>query len=267
MKTTLPLLHTTLIAAALLTGSPAGFAAEELIFARDGSGVYGYTNTPVLPWCGFHVHDPNRPAPPRINPGPATASAPAPADAIILFNGTDLSRWQTPAWKVEEGCLVAGDGAFATQQSFTNFQLHLEWMAPKNFEGPWYNRGNNGVLLHGLYEIQIFDSFNEKLYPDGQAASIYGQTPPLVNVTRAPGEWQSYDVVFTAPVFEGGKLKQPARVTMFHNGVLVHLNEAVHGATGHKIQPAYKPGVTSGPITLGGHGCPVKFRNIWIRPL
>ncbi len=267
MKTTLTPIHLTLIAAALLAVAPAGYTAEELVNARDGSGVYGYTNTPVLPWCGFHVHDPNRPAPPRINPGPVAAPAPAPADAIILFEGSDVSRWQTAAWPVVERCIVAGEGEFSTRQSFTNFQLHLEWMAPKNFEGPWYNRGNNGVLLHGLYEIQIFDSFNEKLYPDGQAAAIYGQTPPLVNVTRPPGEWQSFDIVFAAPEFEGGKLKQPARVTMFHNGVLVHLNEEVHGATGHKIQPAYKPDVTSGPIALGGHGCPVKFRNIWVRPL
>jgi hypothetical protein len=267
MKITFSPRHFTLITAALLAVAPAGFTAEELVFARDGSGVYGYTNTPVLPWCGFHVHDPNRPAPRRINPGPAAAPAPAPADAVVLFDVSDVSRWRTPAWKVEDGCIVAGEGAFTTRQSFTNFQLHLEWMAPKDFEGPWYNRGNNGVLLHGLYEIQIFDSFNEKLYPDGQAAAIYGQTPPLVNVTRPPGEWQSFDIVFTAPEFEGGKLKQPARVTMFHNGVLVHLNGEVHGATGHKIQPAYQANVTSGPVALGGHGCPVKFRNIWVRPL
>jgi hypothetical protein len=140
-------------------------------------------------------------------------------------------------------------------------------MAPKDFEGPWYNRGNNGVMLHGLYEIQIFDSFNEKLYPDGQAAAIYGQTPPLVNVTRPPGEWQTYDIVFTAPGFDGDTLKEPARVTLFHNGALVHLNAQVYGATGHKILPAYKSKVTRGPITLGGHGCPVRFRNLWLRPL
>lgn len=267
MKTTLTSIHATLITAVLLTIAPGGFAAEELVFARDGSGVYGYTNTPVLPWCGFHVHDPDRPAPRRINPGPAAAPAPVPSDAIVLFDGSDVSRWQTPVWPVTDGCIMAGEGAFATRGSFTNFQLHLEWMTPKNFEGPWYNRGNNGVLLHGLYEIQIFDSFNEKLYPDGQAAAIYGQTPPLVNVTRPPGEWQSFDIVFTAPVFEGGKLKQPARVTMLHNGVLVHLNEEVYGATGHKIQPAYKSNVISGPIILGGHGCPVRFRNIWVRPM
>jgi hypothetical protein len=253
------------LAAAAFAPSVPG--ADDLVYAKDGSGVYGYKNTPVLPWCGFHVHDPDRPAPKRIDPGPALPPAPAPADAIVLFDGKDLGRWQAPLWKIVDGCIESGDGAFTTKDSFGSFQLHVEWMAPKDFEGPWYNRGNNGVMLHGLYEIQIFDSFNEKLYPDGQAAAIYGQTPPLVNVTRPPGEWQTYDIVFTAPGFDGDTLKEPARVTLFHNGVLVHLNAQVYGATGHKILPAYKSKVTRGPITLGGHGCPVRFRNLWLRPL
>ena len=140
-------------------------------------------------------------------------------------------------------------------------------MAPAGFEGPWYNRGNNGVLLMGLYEIQIFDSYNEKIYPDGQAAAIYGQTPPLVNVSRPPGEWQTFDIVFTAPVFEGGKLAQPARVTMFHNGVLVQNNETIHGEVAHRGVPEYKSQISKGPLVFGGHGCPVRFRNVWVRPL
>jgi hypothetical protein len=166
-----------------------------------------------------------------------------------------------------EGTLVAGDKAFATKESFGDMQLHLEWMAPAGFEGPWYNRGNNGVLLMGLFEIQIFDSYNEKLYPDGQCGAIYGQTPPLVNVTRPPGEWQSFDIIFTAARFEGDKLKAPARVTAFQNGVLVQLNEEIHGETGHRIIPEYKQKTSRGPIALGGHGCPVRFRNIWLRNL
>ena len=140
-------------------------------------------------------------------------------------------------------------------------------MAPANFQGPWYNRGNNGVLLMGLYEIQIFDSYNEKLYPDGQAAAIYGQTPPLVNACRPPGQWQSFDILFTAPVFEGDKPAQPARVTLLHNGVLMHLNEVIHGETGHRIVPAYTRKVSKGPLVLSGHDCPVRFRNVWVRPL
>lgn len=241
--------------------------AADLVHAKDGSGVYGYKDTPKLPWCGYLVHDPDRPAPMRVNPGPATPPVPTPADAVVLFNGNDLSRWQPTQWKVVEGCIEAGAGGLSSKQSFGDCQIHLEWMAPANFKGPWYNQGNNGVLLMGLYEIQIFDSWNEKLYPDGQAAAIYGQTPPLVNVCRPPGEWQSFDIVFTAPKFDGDKLLQPARVTMFHNGVLVHLNEEVRGETGHRILPAYNQKVSKGPLFLSGHDCPVRFRNIWVRPL
>lgn len=250
----------------LLTFPGALFAAD-LVQAKDGSGVYGYKHTPVLPWCGFRVHDPDRPAPKRIDPGPAVAPAPAPADAVVLFDGKDLSQWQPSDWKVVDGCIEAVNANLSSKQNFGSFQLHLEWMAPANFQGPWYNRGNNGVLLHGLYEIQIFDSYNEKIYPDGQAAAIYGQTPPLVNVTRKPGEWQTFDIMFVAPKFEGDKVVQPARVTMLHNGALVHLNQEVYGVTGHQILPAYKPKTSTGPITFYGHGCPVRFRNVWVRPI
>lgn len=243
-------------------------AASELVNAKDGSGVYGYKDTPKLPWCEWLCHDPDRPAPKRISPGPAPAPAPVPADAVVLFDGRGLDAWQeAKGWKVEDGCLIAGEGVCATKASFGDIQLHVEFMAPANFDGPWYNRGNNGVLLMGLYEIQIFDSYNEKLYPDGQCAAIYGQTPPLVNVTRPPGEWQSFDLVFTAPRFDGDKLLAPARVTLFHNGVLVQLNEPVHGETGHRIAPSYQRKVSQGPLALGGHGCPVRFRNLWLRPL
>jgi hypothetical protein len=242
-------------------------AAADLVQAKDGSGVYGYADTPKLPWCDYLVHDANRPAPKRVDPGPAPAPAPVPADAIVLFDGRDTSKWQGADWKVEDGCIVAGSGALATKEAFGSAQIHVEWMAPANFESPWYNRGNNGLLLMGLYEIQIFDSFNEKIYPDGQAAAIYGQTPPLVNVTRRPGEWQTFDVVFTAPRFDGEKLVAPARVTLFHNGVLVQSNEEVHGETGHRIVPEYKRKISRGPLALGGHDCPVRFRNLWVRPL
>jgi hypothetical protein len=242
-------------------------AAAELVHAKDGSGVYGYKDTPKLPWCDYLVHDPDRPAPPRVAPGPALPPLPPPADAIVLFDGKDMSRWRPADWKLVDGCLEAGKQNLATKDEFGSFQLHVEWKAPKNFAGPWYDRGNNGVLLHGLYEIQIFDSYHEKLYPDGQAAAIYGQTPPSVNVCRPPGEWESFDIVFTAPKFAVGKLAQPARVTMFHNGALVHLNETVHGATNHRVLPNYNRQITRGPIALGAHGCPVQFRNIWIRPL
>lgn len=243
-------------------------ADEKLVKAKDGSGVYGYKNTPKLPWCDWLVHDPDRPAPPKVATVPATVLAPPPSDAIILFDGGDMSSWTESDWEVKEGLLVAtGKRSPRTKQAFGSFQLHLEWMMPKDFKGPWYDQGNNGVMLHGLYEIQIFDSHNEPIYPDGQCAAIYAQTPPLVNVTRPPGEWQSYEIIFTAPVFKEGRLVAPAYVTMFHNGVLVHHHQQVYGATRHKGLPHYDRQVTEGPIALAGHGCPVAFRNIWIRPL
>jgi hypothetical protein len=242
--------------------------AADLVFAKDGSGVYGYKDTPRLPWCGYLVHDPDRPAPPKLDPGADPGPAARPADAVVLFaEGGDLSAWQPGEWKVEDGQLVAGEGALRSKAEFGDMQLHVEFMGPADFEGPWYNQGNNGVMLMGQYEIQIFDSWNEKLYPDGQCAAIYGQTPPRVNVTRPPGQWQSFDILFKAPVFDGDKLVAPARVTMLHNGVLVHWEEEVHGATGHRILPKYDPGKTTGPVILGGHGCPVRFRNIWARRL
>jgi hypothetical protein len=242
--------------------------AADLVHAKDGSGVYGYKDTPKLPWCQWLCHDPDRPAPKCVNPGKAGPPAPVPADAIVLFDGTDLSQWQPlRGWKMEDGCLLSGNGDFTTKQNFGSAQIHVEFMVPAGFEGPWYNRGNNGVFLMGLFEIQIFDSCNEKIYPDGQCAAIYGQTPPLVNVTRPPGEWQTFDIVFLAPRFDGDKLVAPARVTVFHNGVLVQLNEEIHGETGHRKVPEYKHKVSVGPLALGGHGCPVKFRNLWLRPV
>ena len=244
-----------------------GWAAE-LIKAKSGSGVYGYKDTPKLPWCEWLVHDPDRPAPPKVDPGPAGPPVPAPADALVLFDGKDTSQWTDSSWVVRDGLFVTeGDKSPRTRREFGSFQLHIEWQGPANFEGPWGNRGNNGVLLHGLYEIQIFDSFNEPIYPDGQCAALYGQTPPLVNVTRRPGEWQSFDIVFRAPKFTASKMTEPPRATVFHNNVLVHHNEVIHGAIGHRVLPDPTRAVAKGPILLGGHGCPVAFRNIWIRPL
>ena len=245
--------------------------AAKLVYAKNGSGVCGYKDTPVLPWCGFHVHDPDRPEPARIKAGTASTqqrSGTAPADAIVLFDGRDLSKWKPSNWKLENGEIVAVSGVFQTKQSFGDCQLHLEWQAPNPPVGEMFNRGNNGVLLMGIFEIQIFDSYNEKLYPDGQAASIYGQTPPLVNACRKPGQWESFDIVFYAPRFENGKLKTPARITMLHNGILVHHNADIMGPTGHRIQPKYdRPLPEKAPLALAGHHNPVRFRNIWIRPL
>ncbi len=258
----------TLASAACFFALPHAAPAAELVHARNGSGVYGYKDTPKLPWCEWLVHDPDRPAPPKVDPGPAGPPAPVPADALVLFDGKDVSPWTSSTWVVRDGLFIAeGNKSPRTRREFGSFQLHVEWNGPAGFKGPWENRGNNGVLLHGLYEIQIFDSFNEPLYPDGQCAAIYGQTPPLVNVTRPPGQWQSFDIVFIAPKFNEGRMVEPPRATVFHNGVLVHHNQVIHGAIGHRVLPDPSRAVPKGPIALGGHGCPVAFCNIWIRPL
>jgi len=258
-----------LFAGFVLLAAISAASAAERVFAKNGSGVYGYDDTPALPWCGFRVHDAERPNPRKVDagPGPERPVTPPPADAVVLFDGKDLSQWRDSDCKVVDGCIEAGNKPLASKRSFGNCQIHLEWMAPTDFKGPWYNQGNNGVFLMGLYEIQIFDSYNEKIYPDGMAGAIYGQTPPLVNVCRPPGQWQTFDIIFTAPVFEGEKLAKPARVTVIHNGVVVLLNEEIHGETGHRTLPAYRQKVSTGPLTFGGHACPVRFRNVRVREM
>ena len=164
--------------------------------------------------------------------------------------------------------MEATEGNLVTLQKFGDCQLHLEWQAPDPPRGDRMNRGNNGVQFFGAVEIQIFDSYTTKIYADGQAASVYAQTPPLVNACRKPGEWQSYDIVMLAPVFRAGKLEKPARVTMFHNELLVHLNQEIYGSSNHAGLPApLTPEMSPGPITLLAHHNPVRFRNIWIRRL
>jgi hypothetical protein len=244
-----------------------GQGATKLIHAKDGSGIIGYKDTPILPWCGYHAHDPDRPAPPKVTPGPPTSSG-APSDAVVLFDGKDLSRWKPCDWKIENAELVAVSGQLMTKQAFGDCQLHLEWQAPAPPQGRMFDRGNSGVMLMGLFEIQIYDSWTEKLYPDGQAASVYGQTPPMVNACRMPGQWQSYDILFFAPVFKDNKLEKPAYVTVLHNSVLVHHNQQIYGPTGHRILPSYdKPIPEKLPLSLSAHNNPVRFRNIWLRPL
>jgi hypothetical protein len=245
-------------------------AAHELVYAKDGSGVFGYKDTPKQPWSKWLVHDPDRPAPKFVRPGePSTQdkAGTAPGDAIVLFDGRDLSQWHPSDWKGENGYAEAIGRPMVTKREFGDCQLHVEWQAPDPPRGDQMNRGNNGVLLMGLFEVQIFDSFNTKIYADGQAASIYGQTAPLVNACLKPGMWQTFDIIFLAPRFEGQKLVRPARTTVLHNGLLVHHDQEVYGTTMHAALPAYQPGVTKGPLVLGAHNNPVRFRNMWIRPL
>jgi hypothetical protein len=241
---------------------------HKLVYAKNG--VPGYRDTDLQPWSTWHVHDPDRPEPKRIDPGlPSTAEKPgkAPSDAIVLFDGHGMDRWRPAEWTIEQGCLVAGKGNLVTKQEFGDCQLHVEWQAPNPPQGAAFNRGNNGVQFLGAIEVQVFDSYTQKLYADGQAASIYGQTPPAVNACRRPGEWQTYDIIFLAPRFTAGKLTAPARITLLHNGVLMHHNQEVYGNTGHGMVGSYAGLKPTGPITLLAHHNPVKFRNLWIRPL
>lgn len=219
------------------------------------------------------VHSMNRPRPTVVTPGASAASAP-PSDAIVLFDGRSLSEWQTggkaPGWKVENGYVevVRGAGAIETRRTFGDVQLHLEWAAPTVVRGEGQGRGNSGVFLMGMYEVQILDSWHNDTYPDGQAAALYGQHPPLVNASRGPGEWQSYDIVFRRPRFNpDGTVREPARATVFHNGVLVHDDAAFTGRTTHGAAARYAPHGDRGPIELQDHGDPVRFRNIWVREL
>jgi hypothetical protein len=259
------------VAVVLVFQAPLQAQKHKLVNAKDGSGVFGYKDTPIQPWSGFHVHDPDRPAPPKVEPGAPstqTQTGTAPSDAIVLFDGKDLSRWQPSNWKVEDAFLVATDGRLMTKEEFGSCQLHLEWQAPVEETENVMNQGNNGVMLLGTIEIQIFDSYRTKIYPDGQAAAVYAQTPPMVNACRKPGEWQTYDIVFIAPKFDqAGKLLEPARVTMFHNGLLVHLNQEIYGNSPHAAVASYDSVKSKGPLAFGAHRCPVRFRNIWIRPL
>jgi hypothetical protein len=256
------------IAAAILCSSVA--FAQEVVESKDGKGVIGYKDTPILPWCGFHKHDPDRPLPPEVRPGEFSTQRQVgspPSDAIVLFDGKDMSKWQPNKWKVADGTLECTEGDIKTLESFGDCQLHIEWAAPNPPRGPKTSRGNSGVFFMDLYEIQIADSYTEKVYPDGSAAAVYGETPPLVNATRPPGEWQVYDIIFTAPQFKDGKVAKPATVTMFHNNLLVHFNTEIHGPCEWRSIRPYAPHPEKLPLRLQAHGNPVRFRNIWIRPL
>jgi hypothetical protein len=206
------------------------------------------------------------PEPKVITPG-KTDDGP-PSDAIVLFDGKDLSKWQGgEKWRVENGIATVRGGGIETKQSFGDCQLHIEWASPDRVSGSGQGRGNSGVYFMGHYEIQVLDSFKNETYPDGSAGALYKQSPPMVNASREPGEWQSYDIIFTAPRFKEGKLSKPGYVTVLHNGVLVQNHTEIEGTTAWDRAPAYEPHAAKLPIQLQDHGNPVRYRNIWIREL
>lgn len=209
-----------------------------------------------------------------VNPGESPMDAPS--DAIVLFDGEDLGREWTgadgsePGWTVENGAVTVkkGEGVIKTKRVFDDFQLHIEWRAPEEVSGKSQGRGNSGIFLQGKYEVQVLDSYENRTYRNGQAGSIYKQHAPLVNASRKPGVWQTYDIIYTAPRWKGDEYFAPPQVTVLHNGVLVQNNVEVRGPTVFIGIPEYsveKHG--SGPIVLQDHGNPVSYRNIWIREL
>ena len=239
----------------------------------------GFDDTPMLPGLPYHVHDYKRPHPPVVTP--ASQPGGAPSDAVVLFDGKDLSKWrgqrgaiskagsEEPQWKVENGYfeVVPKTGDLATKEKFGDMQLHIEWSEPEGITGTSQGRGNSGVLLQGRYEVQVLDSYQSPTYADGQAGAIYGQWPPLANAVRKPGEWNVYDIIFEAPKFEGEKLVKPAFITVFLNGVLLHNRKESMGPMVYRQVARYVPQPAEDSVVLQNHGNNVRFRNVWARRL
>ena len=239
----------------------------------------GYVDSPYIPGTPWRVHDINRPRPPIVQVAPAAAPQAAPSDAIVLFDGKDLSRWCKPGkeagqilpagWNVKDDYMEVepGSGSIRSIDTFGDMQLHIEWSAPTPAESSSQGRGNSGVIIMGRYEIQVLDSYENTTYADGQAAAVYGQYPPAANVTRPPGDWNVYDIIFKAPRFEDDELVSAGYVTVFHNGVLMHYHRKLIGPVGHRAVNKYKPHSPAGPLHLQDHGNKTRFRNIWVRHL
>lgn len=246
------------------------------VFA-DGA-FYGDPPDDTHAWA---IHDMNRPQPPRVEPGTfSTQEKPGtpPSDAVILFDGTEgtLGNWlgdkQPPEptkWVVKEGTLqcVPGSGYARTKEEFGDCQLHIEWSAPSQVHGASQGRGNSGVFLMGEVEVQVLDNYENPTYADGFAGSVYGVNPPMANALRKPGEWQVYDIIFRRPVFKDGKMLDAGALTVFCNGVLLQDHTPLQGGGGHKARSKDRPFPEKGPLKLQDHGNPVRYRNIWYRPL
>ncbi|HKO15881.1 MAG TPA: DUF1080 domain-containing protein [Gemmatimonadaceae bacterium] len=223
------------------------------------------------------IHSMSRPQPVVVRPAPSAPAAGPPSDAVVLFDGSSLEHWRSASdtgtragWTVRDGYMevAPGTGNIVSRQAFGDVQLHLAWATPAPAHGDGQARGNSGVFLMRLYEIQVLDSYENPTYADGAAGAIYGQFPPLVNPSRPPGEWQTYDIIFHAPRFDGdGRLLLPARMTILYNGVLVQDDVALTGPTAHQHRPPYATHPDRLPLELQDHGNLVRYRNIWIREL
>lgn len=270
----------TLPAAALSTGALIASLLLAQAPLKNRTAPLGYSDTPVIPGQKWRVHDIDRPRPRTVTPGAQYGQPPS--DAIVLFDGKDLSKWQEigkrganrgkvipAAWTVRDGYMESphDGGDIFTKDKFGDVQLHLEWAAPKVIDGTSQWRGNSGVLLMNRYEIQVLDSWENPTYADGQAGAIYGWWPPLVNAARKPGEWQTYDIFFEAPKFSGDQIIKPAYVTVVHNGVLLHHHQEIGGPMAHRVVRPYQKHDPEEPLGLQNHDTLVRYRNIWIRKL
>jgi hypothetical protein len=243
----------------------------------DGA-FYGDPPDDIHAWG---IHDMNRPQPPRVEPGTfSTQEKPGtpPSDAVLLFDGTEasLAKWlsdkQPPEptkWIVKDGTLqcVPGSGYVRTKEEFGDCQLHIEWSAPSAVQGNSQGRGNSGVFLMGQVEVQVLDNFDNPTYADGFAGSVYGVNPPMANALRKPGEWQFYDIIFRRPVYKDGKMLDAGYLTVYCNGVLLQDHTPLQGGGGHRGRTKDRPFPEKGPLKLQDHGNPVRYRNIWCRPL
>jgi hypothetical protein len=237
-------------------------------------GVAGFQDTPLQPDGKWHVHDPARPQPPVVTPGTTySQQATAPSDAIVLFDGKDLSHWRDKKggdapWRIEDGVMVSAKSDIETTNKFGDMQLHLEFKEPIPAKGEGQGRGNSGVFLMSLYEVQVLDCYQSKTYADGAIGGLYGQHPALANPSRPPGEWQTYDIIFTAPRFgANGEVVSPAYATVILNGVVVQNHQAFRGATNWKSPGKYTAHAAEMPLALQYHNNSVSFRNIWVRPV
>ncbi len=251
--------------------------------AGDTDKIDGFRDTPIIPGTKWHLHDPDRPQPPVVTPGQAfSQSAPAPSDAEVLFDGKDLSKWQNgrgqdAPWVVKDGYMeTAQQQGIRTRGKWADFQLHVEFATPTPAKGTGQGRGNSGILINGMYEVQVLDSYQAKTYPDGQCGAIYGQSPPLANASKAPGEWQTYDIIFESPRWnDQGELVKKAVITVLHNGVVIQNHYELVGITdGIAREVPYRtlskysnPHAPEVFIELQYHNNPLRFRNIWIRKL
>ncbi|HXR48751.1 MAG TPA: DUF1080 domain-containing protein [Candidatus Limnocylindrales bacterium] len=247
-----------------------GSEPKEIIINR----IAGFQDTPMQPGSKWHVHDPARPQPPVITPGKFSENAAPPSDAIVLFDGKDSSHWRDERtggdapWAINDGTMVSAKDNIVTTNQFGDMQLHLEFREPMPAKGEGQERGNSGVFLMGLYEIQVLDCYQNPTYADGATGAIYGQHPPLANACRPPGEWQTYDIIFEVPHFgANGKVTTPGYVTVIHNGVVVQNHQSIRGDTDWRSLGQYTPHGPTGPLALQFHNNAVTFRNIWVRPI